>query len=190
MPDGANGGRPRPAAGADQRRRLSPALDGLTDRLPGKMSCVSVDADLVTKVVVRRLVQFTIDRLLLIVCGLVLLAVSLVLAVLALKAGWPRFVIYVPFVLFILLTLGGGLWIDVWLPYRNGGATPAMRWLGLRIVTLSGEPPRLRDYLVRYALLVVDGLLLGIVGAVLIARTEHHQRFGDIVARTLVVRAS
>ena len=154
------------------------------------MARVSVDVDLVTNVVGRRFVQFAIDRLLLVVGGMVLLAVSLLLALFALRSGWPRFVFYLPFVLLLLLTLAGGLWIDVWLPYRNGGATPAMRWLGLRIVTLTGEPPRLRDYLVRWLLLVVDGLLLGIVGAVLMVRTEHHQRLGDIVARTLVVRVS
>ena len=143
-----------------------------------------------TKVVVRRLIQFTIDRLLLVVGVMIILVASLFLTVVALRAGWPRFVVYVPLVLFLLTALGGGLCVDVWLPYRNGGATPAMRWLGLRIVTLSGQPPRLRDYLVRWLLLVVDGLLLGIVGAVLIAVTEHHQRLGDIVARTLVVRVS
>jgi uncharacterized RDD family membrane protein YckC len=86
--------------------------------------------------------------------------------------------------------IGGGLWVDVWLPYRNGGATPGMRWLRLRIVTVDGTPPRLRDYVVRWALLVVDGVLLGIVGAILIAVTDRHQRLGDVVARTLVVKVT
>jgi uncharacterized RDD family membrane protein YckC len=154
------------------------------------MTFVSVDADLPTTVVLRRLLQAFLDRLLLFVGAFVLIVGALFLTILELRAGWPRFALYLPVALFVLLAFGGAIWVDVWMPYRNGGATPAMRWLGLRIVTLTGEPPRLRDYVVRWLLLVVDGLLLGIVGAVLIAVTEHHQRLGDLVARTLVVRVS
>ena len=63
-----------------------------------------------------------------------------------------------------------------------------MRWLGLRITTLRGGEPSLRAYLVRWLLMAVDGLLLGLVGAVLIAVTPRNQRLGDMVAGTVVVR--
>jgi uncharacterized RDD family membrane protein YckC len=38
-------------------------------------------------------------------------------------------------------------------------------------------------------LLTVDGLLLGLVAVVSIVATKRRQRIGDLVARTLVVRA-
>ncbi|MFJ8958468.1 hypothetical protein ACIRG5_03710 [Lentzea sp. NPDC102401] len=40
----------------------------------------------------------------------------------------------------------------------------------------------------RWLLMAVDGLLMGLVGAVLIAVTPRNQRLGDIVAGTMVVR--
>jgi len=73
-------------------------------------------------------------------------------------------------------------------PHRHGGATPAMRRLGLRIVRIDGGEPSLRDYLVRWLLFAVDGLFLCLVGVVLIAITPRNQRLGDIVTRTVVVR--
>lgn len=51
-----------------------------------------------------------------------------------------------------------------------------------------GSAPRLPTYLARFLLLVVDGFLFGIVGIVLMAASPRHQRFGDMIARTVVVR--
>ena len=84
----------------------------------------------------------------------------------------------------------GNLWFDIWYPRGMGGATPAMRWLGLKIVTIRGDEPSLRQYFLRWLLMVVDGLFLGLVGAVLIAVSPRHQRLGDMVAGTLVVRVT
>jgi uncharacterized RDD family membrane protein YckC len=78
-------------------------------------------------------------------------------------------------------------WSQVWWPYRRGGATPGMRLFGLRVETVDGEPPRLRAYVIRFLLMVVDWALYGVVGALVIALNPEHQRFGDIVARTRVV---
>jgi uncharacterized RDD family membrane protein YckC len=152
------------------------------------ISVVPVDNVPVTGVVLRRYVQYVVDLSLLTVVVVVLIAGGLFLAVMTLGWGWPTWVLYVPVVLAGLAGLGGHLWNTVWLPYKHGGATVAMRWLGLRIVKLDGGSPRLRDYLVRWLLDVVDGVCFGLVGAVLIAVTPRHQRFGDIVAGTVVVR--
>ena len=84
------------------------------------------DERLATGAVLRRYAQFMIDRLLLVVASILLLAVVVVLAFMLLRAGWPRFLLYVLAALWLLGMIGGGLWLDVWLPYRNGGATPAM----------------------------------------------------------------
>lgn len=148
------------------------------------------DTAAATRVVGRRYLQYIVDRLLIVGGGLVVLLVAIGLALLEVWVRWPRFTLYVPAVLFVLGVVLVGWWIDVWIPHKRGGATPAMRWFGLRIVTLHGRPPSLRDYLVRWLLSVVDGLFFGLVGAVLIAVSPLHQRMGDIVARTIVVRVS
>ncbi|WP_177228638.1 RDD family protein [Amycolatopsis sacchari] len=81
------------------------------------------------------------------------------------------------------------LWLlNTWWPLRHGGQTPVMRLLGLRIETVTGEPPRLRAYLTREFLLMVDGFAWGLVGIVLMLVTPRRQRLGDLVAGTVVVR--
>ncbi|MFD2420845.1 RDD family protein [Amycolatopsis pigmentata] len=149
---------------------------------------MSVDDVPTTAVVLRRYAQYALDFLLLMIAVLLLLVGGLFLALKALGAGWPRQVLYVPVAVAIVAGLGCTLLNEVWLPHKRGGATLAMRWLGLRIVKIDGESPRLRDYLLRWLLNCVDGQCFGLLGAVIIAVTPRHQRLGDIVARTLVVR--
>jgi uncharacterized RDD family membrane protein YckC len=65
-----------------------------------------------------------------------------------------------------------------------------MRLLDLRIVTTAGAEPQPAAYVWRWLLNVVDGALFGLVGVLLIIVTPRHQRLGDLVAGTLVVRPS
>ncbi|MFT7834544.1 RDD family protein [Saccharothrix sp. BKS2] len=138
----------------------------------------------------RRLAQYGLDTLLVVVAALSVTIFSL--AAVVLLAGVVRLppqALFVPLGALVVTSLLGTLWVDVWCPHRHGGTTPAMRWLGLRITTLRGGPPTLRAYLLRWLLLQVDTLFLGLVGVVLILVTPRHQRLGDLVARTVVVRA-
>jgi uncharacterized RDD family membrane protein YckC len=41
---------------------------------------------------------------------------------------------------------------------------------------------------IRWVLLIVDSLVSGLVGLLAMFATERHQRVGDLVARTIVVR--
>ena len=137
----------------------------------------------------RRYAQHAVELALLAVAGLLAFVVFGAVAIPLVRAGAPpRLFLVLPFVGIILVGLGGVLWMDVWYPHRHDGATPAMRWFGLRVVTLGGGDPSLRDYFVRWLMMVVDGLFFGLVGAVLIAVTPRRQRLGDMVARTVVVR--
>lgn len=102
-------------------------------------------------------------------------------------AGIEVFLLLVVIGMFVL-NLAGALLVHIWWPHRHAGRTPAMGWLGLRIVMEDGGVPRLPTYLARFLLLVVDGFLFGIVGIVLMAVSPRHQRFGDMIARTIVVR--
>ena len=69
------------------------------------------------------------------------------------------------------------------------GATIGKRILASRVVGADGSRPGLRRATIRNILRLIDGLpALGILGAVLIARSEERARFGDRVAGTRVVR--
>jgi uncharacterized RDD family membrane protein YckC len=141
-------------------------------------------------VVLRRFLQYALDILLIYVATISATLWGVAASYSLVIVGAPGKVLYLPLVMLIAVSFGCTLWLEVWTPYRNGGSTPGMRRLGLRVVRLDGGQPSLRDYLVRWLLFAVDGLFLYLVGVVLIIVTPRHQRFGDIVARTVVVRVA
>jgi uncharacterized RDD family membrane protein YckC len=112
-------------------------------------------------------------------------------AVPLLQWGWvpPKAFLWTPVITFIAVAYACDVFIQIWVPLRRGGVTPGMLVMGLRIETLRGGRPKGSAYLVRWVLLTVDGLLLGLVAVVSIAVTKRRQRIGDLVARTVVVRA-
>lgn len=67
-------------------------------------------------------------------------------------------------------------------------ATPGKLATGLRVVREDGNPIGWRESSVRNALRIVDGLFFYLVGAILIWTSAKHQRLGDRIAETLVVR--
>ncbi|WP_211766776.1 RDD family protein [Kutzneria sp. CA-103260] len=136
-----------------------------------------------TGVVGRRCAQWLIDRLIAFVPPFALLIVMM-FAVAPYRSLW-----YVPGAVFIVLLLLGNLATDVWMPHRTGGRTPGMRLLGLRIVTEWGGTPKLGAYLLRVLLQSVDGFAFGLAGLLVMVFSPRHQRVGDLVARTLVVRS-
>lgn len=140
-------------------------------------------------IVLRRYWQHVIELALLCVAAVLSLVLGVLLALPLLQLGAPKEVFtWMPVTTVVAVSFLGVLWVEIWYPYRHGGSTPAMRWLGLRTTTVRGGEPSLRDYFVRWLLMAVDGLLLGLVGAVLIAVTPRHQRLGDMVAGTVVRR--
>jgi uncharacterized RDD family membrane protein YckC len=139
-------------------------------------------------VILRRYAQFVLDRLVTTVPAAVVLVLGLYWT-LHLPRGDDRMTpAYLTMAGFLLVVLAGNWFIEVWVPHRWLGGTPGMRCLGLRVVTERGETPGLRAYLIRWAMVIVDGYFFGLVGALAIALSPRHQRFGDMVARTLVVR--
>ncbi|SER61752.1 RDD family protein [Lentzea albida] len=151
---------------------------------------MAFDAD-ARSIVLRRYWQHVIEFALLCVAAVLGLVLGVLVSLPLIKLGAPKEVFtYAPLVAVAAVSLLGVLWLEIWYPYRHGGSTPAMRWLGLKITTLRGGEPSLRDYFVRWLLMAVDGLLLGLVGAVLIAVTPRNQRLGDLVAGTVVRRVT
>jgi uncharacterized RDD family membrane protein YckC len=139
-------------------------------------------------VVLRRYVQYVLDLVRVLVASVSATLWGTAAAYSLVKIGAPGEVLYLPLVLYIGFLFGCTLWNEVWVPHRQGGATPAMRILGLRVVRLDGAQPSLRDFVVRWLMFAVDGQFLCLVGVVLIAVTPRHQRLGDLVTRTVVVR--
>ena len=69
------------------------------------------------------------------------------------------------------------------------GRTPGKAALGLRVVTVEGAPERFRHAAIRAALGLVDFILTSGVAAVLTTLlSKRHQRLGDMVAGTVVLR--
>lgn len=70
------------------------------------------------------------------------------------------------------------------------GRTPGKMVLGLRAVTTDGAPIRSREATLRAMGGVVDRLLPpgGVTGALFVMLTPRHQRLGDLIAGTMVIR--
>jgi uncharacterized RDD family membrane protein YckC len=90
------------------------------------------------------------------------------------------------------LAMAGGVVLSWWywsvLPVRRGGRTLAMGWLGLRVVDELGRPVGIAAMTLRWLGLLVDAMLVGLVGLAAMLLTPRTQRFGDLLAATLVVR--
>jgi uncharacterized RDD family membrane protein YckC len=145
-----------------------------------------------TRVVLRRCAQFAIEQAIALILCIVLLFLTVVVVAKVRQAGAGEGAARVATWACALALMGSLIvldwWFAVWLPYRGRGATPGMRLVGLRIVTERGEAPALRAYMIRWLLMAVDGAFYGIVGLVVMAASRRHQRVGDMVAHTLVVR--
>ncbi len=96
----------------------------------------------------------------------------------------------IPMVLGILL---GAVLVSWWYwalrPSGHQGATPAMQWLGLRVVSLDGSPASPTQLTIRWLLLLLDAAFAGLVGLAAMLLTPDAQRLGDLAAGTLVVRS-
>lgn len=69
------------------------------------------------------------------------------------------------------------------------GKTPGKALLGIRALNLDLEPCGFGRALLRNLLMVADGMFSCVVGVLLIAITPSWQRVGDLVGKTVVVRA-
>ncbi|MFI5734119.1 RDD family protein [Kribbella sp. NPDC051587] len=139
-----------------------------------------------TAVVGRRVLQGMLDRVLEMIGGVVVAVLAVV--VLHRLGATPRTTIRGAGVGLIatmmVLSLGNELLLA-----RRCGVTVGMEVFGLRLVTLAGERPSWKAVIIRYLLWQVDGLFFAVIGIVMMVCTPRHQRLGDLVAGTLVVRS-
>ena len=70
------------------------------------------------------------------------------------------------------------------------GATLGKRLIGLKVVKIDGDAPiDWQASIVRNVLRIVDGFIFYLVAAIAVLASKEKQRIGDMVARTVVVRA-
>lgn len=134
-----------------------------------------------TKVTPRRVIQYIIDDILVgIVPGLVWWLVG--------DRGhgvWHAIGWLIAVVVAVLIMI----WYWVLRPYGHGGQTFGMQWLGLRIISKDGDRANRTQLVIRWILLIIDTLFIGLVGLITILCSHYRQRVGDHAAKTLVVRA-
>ncbi len=141
-----------------------------------------------TRVVWRRAGQFALDVLLVQVTVVVVAALATLLAHLVLGPDHAVVLVLVGVLVWLWLSLLGWFLVTVLWPMLHHGRTPAMRWCGLRVITLRGEEPPPAAHVLRCLLTVVDGFPFGLIGLVTMTNSKRQQRLGDIAARTVVVR--
>jgi uncharacterized RDD family membrane protein YckC len=71
----------------------------------------------------------------------------------------------------------------------TSGQTIGKKMMKIKVIKVNGSPCDLASAFLRSILRVVDSLVIGLVGIIVISVTEKRQRVGDIVANTIVVRA-
>jgi uncharacterized RDD family membrane protein YckC len=77
------------------------------------------------------------------------------------------------------------LWSETYL----NGQTVGKKAMGIKVISLSGNQPAFSQYLIRWLFRMIDLWSSGFVLAtVMVAATEKHQRLGDLVAGTTVVK--
>jgi uncharacterized RDD family membrane protein YckC len=135
-----------------------------------------------TDLVGPRCWNYVIDQL------ISLLAFVPALLVLPLAFVVDPFVVFVLFFfLYMVFTYAGSAWIEIGHPHRNDGQTYGMQVMDLKVVDAATlGPPTVGQLALRWLLLLfIDG---GLVGLLLILLTDRHQRLGDMLAKTYVVR--
>jgi len=148
---------------------------------PSRPGMVDVAA---TRVTGRRVVQYLIDSFL----------VSLIPALISIPFDRSSSTFLhilggiISFAVFVLI----GLAYWVFLAHAQQGQTLGMKLLGLRVISMGGDPANLAQLFIRWICLIFDAIpytwpFTGLVGFVVILSSRHRQRIGDHLARTLVV---
>jgi len=142
-----------------------------------------------TPIIALRVVQFALDVALLALITLIPVTVLLLVLPRNPDGTLGSLLIAIPAVILLLV---GSVVISWWYfarrPARGSGQTVAMRLLGLQVVSRDGVPATSSQLTVRWLLLVVDAMFVGLVGLIAMILSANDQRIGDSLAETYVVR--
>ncbi len=94
-----------------------------------------------------------------------------------------------PFPLILILLALPFVLYHLFFEMFNNGQTPGKKAMRLQVATLDGTPVSIRAYVLRWLFRLIDvQLLYGLVAIIAIASGKNHQRVGDMVAGTTVVK--
>ena len=73
------------------------------------------------------------------------------------------------------------------------GQSVGKKIMKIRVISLTGSQPTLSQYLLRWLFRIIDVSVIfgfGVVAVLAVAFTEKHQRIGDMVAKTIVIKTT
>jgi uncharacterized RDD family membrane protein YckC len=159
-----------------------------TEEAPAAASPALLDR---VPIVALRVVQFVLDLAIVVLITLIPMTLALLLLPRNPDDSLGALLITIPVILALLvLAVVISWWYWAWLPRRRRGRTLVMGWFGLRVVNVNGREATGSQLTLRWLLLVVDAMFFGAVGLIAMLSTATHQRVGDSLADTLVVRSS
>lgn len=159
-----------------------------TEEAPAAASPALLDR---VPIVALRVVQFALDLAIVALVTLIPMTLALLLLPRNPDDSLGALLITIPVILALLvLAVVISWWYWAWLPRRRRGRTLVMGWFGLRVVNVNGREATGSQLTLRWLLLVVDAMFFGAVGLIAMLSTATHQRVGDALADTLVVRSS
>jgi uncharacterized RDD family membrane protein YckC len=159
-----------------------------TEEAPAAASPALLDR---VPIVALRVVQFALDLAIVALVTLIPMTLALLLLPRNPDDSLGALLITIPVILALLvLAVVLSWWYWAWLPRRRRGRTLVMGWFGLRVVNMNGREATGSQLTLRWLLLVVDAMFFGAVGLIAMLSTATHQRVGDSLADTLVVRSS
>jgi len=143
--------------------------------------------------IVNRIVAVIIDTIILVIITvLIAIPFGLTSALFGMMADvtgvmnlWSNAAIWSMFTL-----INAIIWL-LYFTYFEGttGQTPGKRAMNIKVVKENGKKVNFTDAFIRSILRIVDGIAFYILGLIIIVVTKKKQRLGDILARTVVVKA-
>lgn len=142
-----------------------------------------------TPIAALRVVQFAFDFVLVVLITVVPVALTLLLLPRNPDGSLGSLLVTIPVIMLLLVAAAVlSWWYFARLPATRAGQTPAMRLLGLQVLSMEGSPATGGQLTLRWLLLAADAMFFGMVGLIAILISPRGQRLGDEVAGTLVVR--
>ncbi|MBG9377974.1 RDD family protein [Panacibacter sp. DH6] len=91
-------------------------------------------------------------------------------------------------VFFLLLMLPAALYSLLSEVFLNGQSV-GKKVMAIKVISLNGNQPTFSQYLIRWIFRLIDLLMFsGLIAVVVVAATKKHQRIGDLVAGTTLVK--
>lgn len=117
---------------------------------------------------------------------LIIYIISIILFGVSFSVG-SKTTFYVVIIAFLVIFI----FYDLVCELTMNGQSVGKKIMKIRVISLTGTQPTLSQYLLRWLFRIVDVSIIfgfGVVAVLAVAFTEKHQRVGDMVAKTIVIK--